>query len=337
MANNAMFFQQLWYHICFILGLSGNLFVLHGSIAHKAIKLDVMSQWIIKNLAFVDVLNCISVLLPMMLCHYAGNVWIFGDFLCEISAIFRFIFTTANIFLINALSINKLHRCFYPLENLVPSRKRRIFVTTSSFIFSLIPSLSLGYRVMKESAEVIFHPYRLICEPVPFDVTTSEFAKTLTTISLMICVAVPNLMLIVSNAVLIGYATKKTNTRVNKLNILIVIFVTATFLVSFLPMFAVFFWKIHGTFRDFAWSAVFLSSWSNPFIYLAVNPRFRAYTKSRVKISRGQKVDPGGWTSRTISLSSCSRSFRTESRVKNCSRNASFVSASRSINTPTRE
>ena len=60
-------FEIAWEQICFILGVSGNVFVLYATIAHKAIKLDKMSIWIIKNLAVADIGNCVLVLLPILL------------------------------------------------------------------------------------------------------------------------------------------------------------------------------------------------------------------------------------------------------------------------------
>ena len=287
---NAAIFKQVWYHICFVLGLSGNLFVLYGSIVHKAIKLDDMSLWIIRNLAVTDLLNCLCLLLPMLMSQYAGNIWIFGDSSCKISRIFRWTFTCANIFLINALSINKLYRCVFPLNNLVPSIKRKSLVTIFTIIFSLMPSIYAGVRLATESSGtdqlVLYHPSRSSCEFKPYNSSSISPVKMFQYILLILLLAVPNLTLILSNTVLIGYAAKKTNTRINKRNVLIVILVTASFSVSFLPMLVVLGIRIRGTPRDFAWSMVFFSAWINPFIYMAVNTRFRAYTKDAITFWR---------------------------------------------------
>ena len=55
---------QIWCHVCFLLGVLGNTFVLYATIYHKAIKMDKMSVWIIQNLAASDLANCFLVLLP---------------------------------------------------------------------------------------------------------------------------------------------------------------------------------------------------------------------------------------------------------------------------------
>lgn len=269
--------QQVWYHICFVLGLSGNLFVLHGSIVHKAIKLDDMSLWIIKNLAVTDILNCVLFVLPMLITQYAGNIWIMGDTLCKLSAIFRWTFGSANAFLINALSINKLHRCVFPLKSLMPSKRRKVLVTVSTILFCLISPSFIGARLMHVSADVLFHPSRSNCEQTGSHLMVIDKIVLLSTGFVL-----PNLLLVVTNAVLLGYAAKKTNTRLNKLNVLIVILVTASYLLSSLPSFIVLGMGVNGTPRDFAWSIMFLSAWINPPIYVAVNSQFKAYTQDRI-------------------------------------------------------
>ena len=74
-------FEIAWVQISFILGVSGNVFVLYATIAHKAIKLDKMSIWIIKNLAVADIGNCVLVLLPILLIQHGKlyDVLVFGS------------------------------------------------------------------------------------------------------------------------------------------------------------------------------------------------------------------------------------------------------------------
>ena len=279
--TEAYYIQKAWLHICLILGLSGNIFVLHGTIAHNAIKLDVMSKWIVKNLALVDILNCILVLSPILIIQYEGNVWTFGDTLCKLSAAYRFTFLCANVFLINALSFNKLYRCFFPLRFLVPSKRKMYVVTIVMVLFSLIPVGWIGFGLARGFNVAKFQPRRSTCEQT-FTSSVPTVIQTIDKILLVLCLAMSCLTLIISNTTLVGYAIMKSNTRVNKLNILIVLFVTASFLLSFVPLLIVLFLRIREKPRDFAWAAVFLSSWTNPFIYVAVNPRFREYTRNKL-------------------------------------------------------
>ena len=282
--------QQAWCHICLVLGLQGNIFVLHGTIVHNAIKLDAMSKWIIKNLAVFDIFNCMFVLLPVLIIQYAGNVWILGNTFCKVSAAYRYSFLIANIFLINALSSNKLYRCLFPLRDLVPSRRRMCLTTIVVVFFSLIPMGWILFGLANGSHSVKFQPSRSSCEQTPLNSLKTSQTTILGDLSLVLCVALPMITLILSNTVLVGYAMRKSNTRINKVNILTVIFVTVSFLVSFVPLLIVLFLRVRGKTRDAAWAATFLSSWINPFVYVAVNPSFRKYAKNRALFWRTNQI-----------------------------------------------
>ena len=129
----------IWGQVSFLLGISGNLLVLYGTIFHNAIKLDEISKWIIKNLAFVDLCNCIFVVVPAIANQYSNGRWVFGSGLCYINAINQYTFMIANVNLITFLSINKLLRCVYPLRNFNPSRLQKASVTLVTFLVCLIP------------------------------------------------------------------------------------------------------------------------------------------------------------------------------------------------------
>ena len=233
----------------------------------------------------------------MSMSQYAGKIWIFGDTCCKIIALFRWNFSCANIFLINALSINKLYRCVFPLRNLVPSKRQKIFVTACTIFFSLTPSLYAAARLVTESSATnkvaLYYPTRSNCELRPYDSNTRAILKVFNYVLLALLLALPIFMLIASNAVLIGLAAKKTNTKINKLNVLIVFLVTASFLMSFLPSLVFLAMKTEGSPRDLSWYVTFLSTWINPCIYIAVNSQFRSYTKERIffwRVNRCQRV-----------------------------------------------
>ena len=94
--------------------------------------------------------------------------------------------------------------------------------------------------------------------------------------------ALPCLTLIGTNTFLVLYAVKKSTRTVNKMNILIVVLITASFLISSLPYFAYYMssgdvWDdSDGTLRLVTF-AMFLVLWSNPIIYLATNRYFRRF------------------------------------------------------------
>jgi hypothetical protein len=95
----------------------------------------------------------------------------------------------------------------------------------------------------------------------------------------------PCAYLIAANLALIVVAARKSNTSVNKANVLIVVVTTGTFLVSVLPRFITYvvpryLGRLYG---DFAWYILFSISWVNPAIYLATNKNFRDFTLGRLR------------------------------------------------------
>ena len=285
-------FEIAWEQISFILGVSGNVFVMYATIAHKAIKLDKMSIWIIKNLAVADIGNCVLVLLPILLTQYGklNGMLLFGsgDIFYKVLGSYINSFFVANIVLINILSLNKLLRCIYPLRNLYTTRSQRIKVTALTISLSIVPvfwsiyGFSKGFLTLNEVwRDPDYLGGRHIAEPIHDDATDKN--EIITDILVYLYIALPSLTLIIFNSAVVVFAIQKSNNAINKKNHLIVVIVTAGFFISFIPELVS--TLSHSTalvYREFSFSLLWLSCWTNPFIYLAVNPSFRVFTKKRL-------------------------------------------------------
>ena len=289
--NSVWMFQIIWGTISFIFGMLGNMFVLYATIVHNAIKLDKMSVWIINNLAVADICNCLLVLLPIILTQYGKllGTLLFEERFHIIMSCYMYSFYAANIFLVNFLSINKLIRCMFPLRNLDCSRRQRLTVTivtilASSFtmvrqiyaitngsgIFSK-NAMSTGYLGV-EYATIIIDP----CKRV-------QRKKVFSDLIMIISIALPCLSLIILNSALIIFAVKKSNTSLNKRNLVIVIIMVSTFLLSFLPYFLVYFSDFSSLeIKEIVLAIPAMSAWNNPFIYFAVNRTFNTFVRKRL-------------------------------------------------------
>jgi hypothetical protein len=99
--------------------------------------------------------------------------------------------------------------------------------------------------------------------------------------------ALPVLTLVAMNMFLVFFAMKKSNTAVHKRNIVIVVLVTASFILFGLPFFL---YSVkygehtenHDPVLRFVTYIGFTSLWSNPVIYLVTNRSFRTFTVTRV-------------------------------------------------------
>ena len=284
----------IWGQLSFILGVGGNVFVLYATIFHNAIKLDKMSIWVIKNLAVVDLCNCIFVVVPAIANQYSDGKWVFGSGTCYAYAINLFTFLVANGFLINVLSINKLVRCKYPLRNVNCSSRQRISVSLFTVMFSLSMIIWQIFALSEELFRVIQEDKMT---PLKTCTTwTSERSHNASIIISFILVtvydALPCLTLVITTTILMIYAIKKSKRPINKRNVFVVVLVTASFLLSFLPyiIFISAYFFLHGKLLDklyeWTWPFTFLSSWSNPIIYLTMNRSFRDFTKNTIHVKQ---------------------------------------------------
>ena len=289
--NSVWIFQICWGQISFILGLSGNVFVLYATILHNAIKLDKMSVWIVKNLAVADICNCLLLLLPILLTQYGKllGTLLFEEWFYIVMSCYMYLFFAANIFLVNFLSVNKLIRCMFPLRNLYCSRRERLTVTVVTILSSSVTLvwqiyiILNGISILSENAMSIGYLGFDHATTISIQCKKGQTEKVLSDLILIILIALPCLSLIILNSALVILAVKKSNTSLNKRNLLIVIIMVSTFLLSFVPYLIVY--LLESTTqesKEITAVITYLSLWNNPLIYFAVNRNFNTFVKERI-------------------------------------------------------
>ena len=276
--------QMIWLSASFLLGISGNSFVLYGTICHKALKMDKLSVWIIQNVSVADICNCVFVLFPTLITQFSGR-WVFGESFCYLSYTYRYSFFISNIFLLTTLSLNKLIRCVFPLRNMSPSRKQRYMVTMVTIFVSAIPTCWLLFLWCKDVLEVYMNSWYVgafgIC--LPRMKTYTQFMKVMDMALFSILDGLMCISMTLTTIILLIYACKMTNRPVVKKNVTIVITMCATFIITFLPtpMFYLMI-SLDFIFVELAWSVGFLSVWINPWIHFAMNKKYREFAKNRI-------------------------------------------------------
>ena len=266
-----------------LLCLIGNSLVLYGTIVHKAVQLDKLSVWIVQNLAMVDICNGLLTLLPVIVTLYAREQWVLGAGMCKAASVYKFCFLVANLILINALTINKLNRCCFPLRNLGSSGKDRAAVTMATIIISIVPAVSTIYFIDIAKVKYVYYIHdQCFCAANFKDSTEARFKNAEMGIGFLLNV-IPCVLLILTNCLLLLLAVLKTRRHINKKNMAVVIIVTLVFLVSILPYFAyyVIFPVWDGTATPGLRTVTFISAatmFANPIVYFATNERFRQFT-----------------------------------------------------------
>ncbi|KAL5263045.1 hypothetical protein ACHWQZ_G008443 [Mnemiopsis leidyi] len=279
--TTADYFYMIWCYIALLLGLSGNTYVLHSTIKHKAIKLDTMSVWLIQNISVTDILHLLFLLLPILLSLHSGKVWILGQVACEVVSQYRYCAVLSNMILINLLSLNKVLRCYFPLRNLYSTRKQRIAVTMATVVLCATQPLWRWGWGRSGDLAVSFSEYLCYCWDHETDTTSYLFNRLDLYCAILLQIG-PCSALFIMNAALVYIALKRSHTTVNWANVSIVVFVTGVFIASILPHF-VYFIKNRQNWTDsvdLRWTVAttLVSTFSNPVIYFLTNPGFRSFT-----------------------------------------------------------
>ena len=289
--NSVWIFQIVWGQLSFILGITGNVFVLYATIAHNAIKLDKMSVWIINNLAVADICNCILVLLPILLTQYGklNDTLLFGETFYITLGCYMFTFYVANIFLVNFLAVNKFVRCLFPLRNLDSSRRQRIAVTITTFMACFAPivlqiyNLSQGVLTLSDKAMSADYFGVAWSNTITIKCKMGQAEQIIDYLIMVTIIVLPCVSLIIFNFALVILAVKKSNTSLNKQNLLISILMIFTFLSSYLPYLLVYLLKSKSLeAEEIAVVIPNLTVWNNPLIYFAVNRTFKTFVKERI-------------------------------------------------------
>ena len=296
-------FQIIWEQICFILGIFGNSFVLYATTAHNAIRLDRMSIWIIQLLAVADWGNCFFIVLPTLITQYGklNNTLVFGETFYIVMGCYSYAFVFANILLVNLLSLNKLIRCMFPLRSLTTSKRHKTFVVVITLVYSLLPTvwalidLAYGFRQLDPSWRDVRYLGARDVGKLYLNFYIMTYSPLIPYLLVVILCALPVVFLIFINSALLIFAIKRSNSTVNKSNLLVVVLVTLGFLMSYMPeilsqtLLHLSFDRKSG---ELGWAALFFSSWTNPLIYFFVNPTFRTFTISKV-LCRESPLTPG--------------------------------------------
>ena len=206
---------------------------------------------------------------------------------------YKYNFFVANLFLVNALSLNKLLRCVFPLRNFVTTKRKKIMVSMTVAFFCALPTIWTVYGLQDDFLAVPgwwAHPNysgSVFIGTLSYHVDRNSYLESiLHWIIIGMLNALPCLALVILNTSLIVVAVAKAKSTLKKTNILTVVLVTLGFQLSILPHFVElilkFFNKDSLAREELAWSMSYISTWINPVIYFAVNPAFRAFTVKKV-------------------------------------------------------
>lgn len=272
-----------WCSVSLILGITGNLLVIHGITGHRSLKIDKTSIVIILNLAISDLTTILIFTVPGVLCYLTGGWGLFqhpgiNEVLCVFVSVSRLFLVSCNSLLVSLLSLNKFVRCQLPLQTLGIGTSIGWKVVTVVWVAALLPMVLVV--VLKDTLTFYYEARLLSC--------TISGAEGLWvpifggyTLLYFYC---PLFVLLLSNLGLILLVKLSRRQTLHNNNILVVVAVAGTFLLTLTP------WLVSrrmrfgkdtesgiGIFEVIGHYIIVLSSWANPIIYIGTNKSFRRY------------------------------------------------------------
>lgn len=268
-----------WSGLSFILSLVSNIYILYATICYKAIKIDTLSQWVIKNLAVADICTAILNILPVTVNSIAGNKWALGGtYLCATIAALQPSPVAANSLFINILQINKIYRCVFPLRAFVVKKKRKLQATFLPLLISFYNTVHMGLTYLVNGFINVGYFQNACTCSYSKDTGDSIILKTSQFIFAFSNTGAPCVCLLVTMVILIVVAFRMSS-HANKPTIVCFILMTFTFLLSVLPWYlyhmgylshnivpllGCFLWELHQC----------------SFIYYLTNATFNSFTRA---------------------------------------------------------
>ena len=291
-----------------LFGLSGNIAVLYTSIRYKAIKIDVVSLFLLETLTLSDIVILFLYFVPM-LTTLCGNKWVLGHCMCYITALFGEVPFYFQVMVKTAISCYRAWVCskttlFHPDKKLVNKFK------VLTIMFAIV-SLGQPACFLITNSIAIFAPQILRCVSSQYSrIYGTPAALKASTLLTVAFIAIPTFMIITTNLwtwyrvqkshnkahpkntnkmILIKKDSepKPTVTHFNKVTLMLTL-VCCTFVLCYIPTVVKFVISMMGKncsqflylFHNYLLS---LNSIVNPFIYFSTNKTFRSFIQTSFK------------------------------------------------------
>ena len=217
----------LWYMALIISGFFGNFLIITASVKFRAIRLDSVSEMLIRHIAVADVLHILLVVVPGVT-SIISDKWIFGDVCCRIQSYLLPIFFSTSMYLLCGLNINKLMCLMNPLECRNRSSRTGCFIGTL-FWLNVILSLVLVHLITfsLKTWDYQYSPAVFHCTGTYLD--AGNFYEIMTSVAVL----VPCLVILITTICLLCFVHKVKGLQRQSVQTLVL--VSGVFCLSFIP------------------------------------------------------------------------------------------------------
>ena len=298
-------FLITWSGSSLLLSLAGNILIL-AAVYYRAFRIDKLSLLVIKHLAVSDIyFNAIWVL-PTLVTLVAGNTWVLGTRLCEITTYLQYPPAIATILFITVLSANKYMRCKFPLQTLDLTTKAAYRITVGVWGFSLVhPALYFFSNLLKrqDKRAMELDQYKGSCD-YHHGEDLSLYWNLLDMMCGLVYCMLPSVVLLASNAAILLIVKQKGRGNMKMSNLILIISITYLFFISYtpytikymIPMLQLDKDIMPDCFKTVTYFLLYVNSWANAFIYYFTNTAFRNFVSSVIGLR-------GHWSARPSTCS----------------------------------
>ena len=216
--------------------LIGDSLILVGTIKFNAIKINSVLVVLIQHIALVDILTCITYVLPQatsLIC----NRWVLGYVSCHINSIAAFYLITVNQLLTCCMAITKVGFLKLPNSQVVRNLTSKSAHVMCFLIWALALMVPGLCHAIEKGAQVFFDIRKSVCELM---LTSPLSIKTLPLITVFVFL-IPYIVVIISFLFLLEHLiisrrlSRQIGSSQNMLGILVVFATTAVFSIATLP------------------------------------------------------------------------------------------------------
>ena len=278
-----------------LVGISGNVFVLHASLVNSALKIDRISVIYLESLAVSDILMSVSVYLTTGITILAQR-WVLGSGFCYFTKIATMSATYNETLAIAVLSIYRVWMLRKPPSARQDINMKIVYVLAASFHFVGVGVVLIIYAAHPEwkllgdpTEDYCNHADLFSIQVTEVNVTHERMHKGLTLIPTLAFVVIPMVITVGSTVlifkVFLGYDHKLGRKHDRALRVIkLLLFVCVTFVLSYTAMIIS---SLFNAFRGSSPTALrglvnyflAINVISNPFIYVVISPHFRGYLR----------------------------------------------------------
>ena len=280
MSQSKTFPMSIWTFLMLVIGMSGNLTVIYGSIRHSALKLDQALLIFIHNLAVADIIYQVVYVFPALV-TFTARQWVLGDVWCYIEAHGTHLPGIANSLLILAITLHRLLLFSFPTRTVAP--------WTAAFISGAVWTMAVVVQtcfLAYFGTDAEFYPLVGGCVA---NVVYNANASLTMVLAMSMAILLPLTFITIANAMICMIAYRRsTRARECMKGIMLTFLMSGVFIVSWIPFIArciIAFINppVGKRLEFFAYNSIAINTVANPIFYSLTNQRFRDYVSSGIR------------------------------------------------------